>query len=96
MSNPVVQVELDNCTFLSDLMHLLMFKLLMEVNVSLSFHDFSLGPILHGNMYEDRGEMVSTFIVCYALSSAVGGHVSGSFYRYVPINSWQLRYFQYF
>ena len=39
------------------------------------------GPLLHGNMYEDRGEMVSTFIVCYALSSAVGGHVSGSFYR---------------
>jgi hypothetical protein len=26
---------------------------------------------------------VSTFIVCYALSSAVGGHVSGSFYRYL-------------
>jgi len=39
------------------------------------------GPILHGNMYEDRGEMVSTFIVCYALSSAVGGYVSGSYYK---------------
>jgi len=39
------------------------------------------GPILHGNMYEDRGEMVSTFIVCYALSSAVAGYVSGSYYR---------------
>jgi len=35
----------------------------------------------HGHMYEDRGEMVSTFIVCYALSSVVGGYVSGSFYR---------------
>ena len=83
----------DNCTFLSDLMHLLMFKLLMEVIVSLSFHDFSLGPILHGNMYEDRGEMVSTFIVCYALSSAVGGHVSGSFYRYVATKVWHFWYF---
>jgi transmembrane 9 superfamily protein 3 len=40
------------------------------------------GPILHGNMYEDRGEMVSTFIVCYALSSAIGGFASGSYYRY--------------
>jgi transmembrane 9 superfamily protein 3 len=39
------------------------------------------GPLLHGNMYEDRGEMMSTFIVCYALSSAVGGYLSGSFYR---------------
>ena len=39
------------------------------------------GPILHGNMYEDRGEMVSTFIVCFALSSAVGGYASGSYYK---------------
>jgi transmembrane 9 superfamily protein 3 len=39
------------------------------------------GPILHGNMYEDRGEMVSTFIVCFALSSAVGGYTSGSYYK---------------
>ena len=43
------------------------------------------GPILHGNMYEDRGEMVSTFIVCYSLSSAFAGYTSGSFYRqYFP------------
>ena len=43
------------------------------------------GPILHGNMYEDRGEMVSTFIVSYSLSSAFAGYASGSFYRqYFP------------
>ena len=43
------------------------------------------GPILHGNMYEDRGEMVSTFIVSYSLSSAFAGYTSGSFYRqYFP------------
>lgn len=43
------------------------------------------GPILHGNMYEDRGEMVSTVIVCFALSSALAGYSSGSFYRqYFP------------
>ena len=40
-----------------------------------------VGPALHGNMYEDRGEMVSTFIVCFALSSAVGGYCSGSYYK---------------
>lgn len=39
------------------------------------------GPYLHGAVYEDRGEMVSAFIVCYALSSAVAGYVSGSYYR---------------
>lgn len=39
------------------------------------------GPILHGNMYEDRGEMVSTCIVAFALSSAFAGYSSGSFYR---------------
>lgn len=38
------------------------------------------GP-MHGYMYEDRGEMVSTFIVCFALSSAIAGYASGSFYR---------------
>jgi transmembrane 9 superfamily protein 3 len=32
-------------------------------------------------MYEDRGEMVSTFIVCFALSSSVAGYCSGSYYR---------------
>lgn len=40
-----------------------------------------LGPYFHGPMYEDRGEMVSTFIVCYALSSAVAGYASGSYYK---------------
>lgn len=39
------------------------------------------GP-LHGHMYEDRGEMVSTIIVCYAFSSAVAGYTSGGFYKY--------------
>jgi len=38
------------------------------------------GP-MHGYMYEDRGEMVSTFIVCFALSSAIAGYSSGSYYR---------------
>ena len=32
-------------------------------------------------MYEDRGELVSTSIVSFALSAAVGGYVSGSFYK---------------
>jgi hypothetical protein len=41
-----------------------------------------IGSTLHGNMYEDRGEMVSTFIVCFALSSAICGYSSGSFYKY--------------
>jgi transmembrane 9 superfamily protein 3 len=40
-----------------------------------------LGPVLHGNMYEDRGEMISTFIICFALSSAIAGYASGSYYR---------------
>lgn len=64
------------------------------------FLSFCLGPYLHGNMYEDRGEMVSTFIVCFALSSGVAGFSSGSFYKqYFPtsrseINSqWQTTMF---
>jgi transmembrane 9 superfamily protein 3 len=38
------------------------------------------GPV-HGYMYEDRGKMASAFIVCFALSSAVSGYSSGSFYK---------------
>lgn len=40
-----------------------------------------LGPYLHGAMYEDRGELVSTSIVCYAMSAALAGYVSGSYYK---------------
>lgn len=32
-------------------------------------------------MYEERGELVTTFIVCYALSSAVAGYASGGYYK---------------
>lgn len=44
-------------------------------------HKFYVGPYLHGPVYEDRGELVSTLIVCFALSSALAGYASGSFYR---------------
>jgi hypothetical protein len=37
---------------------------------------------MHGYMYEDRGEMMSTFIVCFGLSSIVAGFSSGAFYKY--------------
>ena len=32
-------------------------------------------------VYEERGELVTTFIVCYALSSTVAGYASGSYYK---------------
>jgi len=45
------------------------------------------GPYIHGPIYEDRGEMVSSFIVFYALSSFVAGFSSGSYFRqYFPIS----------
>lgn len=34
---------------------------------------FALAGKLHGHVYEERGEMVSTFIVCYALTSFISG-----------------------
>eukprot|EP00903_Cladosiphon_okamuranus_P013038 g12165.t1 len=42
---------------------------------------FAIAGPLHGNVYEERGEMVSAFIVCYALTSFVSGYMSGSYYR---------------
>lgn len=42
---------------------------------------FSIAGPVHGYMYEDRGKVMTTFIVCFALSSSVAGFSSGSFYR---------------
>ncbi|CAM9191005.1 unnamed protein product [Ectocarpus sp. 8 AP-2014] len=42
---------------------------------------FAIAGPLHGDVYEERGEMVTTFIVCYALTSLVSGYMSGSYYR---------------
>lgn len=40
-----------------------------------------LGPYLHGNMYEDRGEMAFAILICYSFSFFIGGYCTGSFYR---------------
>eukprot|EP00981_Chlorochromonas_danica_P010976 scaffold3595_cov235-Ochromonas_danica.AAC.14 len=67
--------------------HLVLFSSVMATGWQLSLLVLAVilyamaGPYLHGAVYEDRGEMVSTFIVCYALSSAVAGYVSGSYYK---------------
>lgn len=42
---------------------------------------FAILGDLHGEVYEERGELIHTFIVCYALSSSVAGYASGSFYK---------------
>lgn len=33
-----------------------------------------------GTLFEERGTILTVFLVCYALTSAVGGYVSGGFY----------------
>lgn len=43
-----------------------------------------LGP-LHGEVHEERGELLHAIIACYALSSIVAGYVSGKFFKlYYP------------
>lgn len=43
-----------------------------------------LGP-LHGEVHEERGEMLHSVIVCYSLSSIVAGYQSGQFFKlYYP------------
>ena len=39
-----------------------------------------LGPI-HGDVNEERGEVITSIIVCYTLSSVVSGYASGSYYK---------------
>ncbi len=41
---------------------------------------------MHGYVYEDRGKLASAFIVCFALSSAVSGYASGSYYKCVTLS----------
>ncbi|CAM9269803.1 unnamed protein product, partial [Chrysoparadoxa australica] len=42
---------------------------------------FAVAGPLHGDVYEQRGELVISFIVCYALTAVVGGYTSASYYR---------------
>jgi len=42
---------------------------------------FAVAGPLHGDVYEERGEMMTAAIVCYALSSVVAGYASGSYYK---------------
>ncbi|GKY91101.1 hypothetical protein MPSEU_000082900 [Mayamaea pseudoterrestris] len=46
-----------------------------------------LGP-LHGQVHEQRGEVLHAVIVCYALSSIISGYSSGQFFKmYYPTTS---------
>ena len=36
---------------------------------------------LHGDVYEERGEMLHAFMYCYCLSSIVAGYASGSYFK---------------
>jgi transmembrane 9 superfamily protein 3 len=43
-----------------------------------------LGP-LHGEVHEERGEVMQAILICYALSSIVSGYMSGKFFKeYYP------------
>jgi transmembrane 9 superfamily protein 3 len=43
-----------------------------------------LGPI-HGEVHEERGEMMQAIIVCYAFSTIVSGYISGRYFKeYYP------------
>jgi len=39
-----------------------------------------LGP-LHGEVHEERGEVLHAIVVCYSLSSIVAGYMSGQFFK---------------
>ncbi|GAX29393.1 hypothetical protein FisN_16Hh167 [Fistulifera solaris] len=46
-----------------------------------------LGP-LHGEVHEERGEVLTAIIVCYSLSSIISGYSSGKYFKmYYPTTS---------
>lgn len=44
-----------------------------------------------GMLYFSRGAIVTAFIVCYALTSFIGGYVSGGFYRFGCYSGFETR-----
>jgi transmembrane 9 superfamily member 3 len=42
---------------------------------------FAILGEFHGEVYEERGELITALVVCYALSSTVAGYASGSYYK---------------
>lgn len=52
-----------------------------------SKHDLKLrNPA--GTLFEERGTILTVFIICYALTSYVGGYISGSYYARHDGKSW--------
>ena len=41
---------------------------------------YALAGPMHGDVYEERGELTFSFIICYALTCFVSGYVSGGYY----------------
>lgn len=41
-----------------------------------------------GTLFEERGTILTVFIICYALTSYVGGYISGSYYARHDGKSW--------
>lgn len=42
---------------------------------------FALAGPLHGEMHEERGELLYAVLVCYSLSSIIAGYTSGSYFK---------------
>merc|ERR1712151_235067 len=51
------------------------------IAICLSVILFALAGPLHGDVYEERGEILHASMVSYALSSIVAGYASGSFFQ---------------
>lgn len=42
---------------------------------------FAIAGPVHGDVYEERGELITSFVVCYTLSSVIAGYKSGAYYK---------------
>lgn len=51
------------------------------ITLSLGVILFAVAGPLHGEVHEERGEVVHAALICYALSSIVAGYSSGSLYK---------------
>uniref|UniRef100_A0A7S2SH80 Transmembrane 9 superfamily member n=1 Tax=Eucampia antarctica TaxID=49252 RepID=A0A7S2SH80_9STRA len=51
------------------------------ISLTLGVILFALAGPLHGEVHEERGEILYAVLICYSLSSVIAGYASGSYYK---------------
>jgi transmembrane 9 superfamily protein 3 len=69
--------------------NLLLFSVLIGSGYQLAFLSFFVIALaLIADLYEERGQLLTAFIICYSLTAFIGGYASGGYYARNGGKSW--------